>query len=72
MPQYDLPYTKRFVNGVEIKFEERPEGIIRLPFNNYICTCGEVHKNYYLRKKHFSTVKHKILIGELPTDYKSY
>jgi hypothetical protein len=71
MPNYDLPYTKRFINGEEIKFQERPEGIIMLPNNTYRCTCGEIYKNYYLRKAHFKTVKHRILIGELPTNYKS-
>lgn len=70
MPQFEQPYTKRFVNSVEIKFEPKNE-LIRFGDceDSWKCTCGKIYKRWATRKNHWDTVVHKIAVGELPNGY---
>jgi len=70
MPHFEQPYTRRFVNLVEIKFEPQ-NPIIRFGDSNdtWKCTCGKIFKRWYTRKNHFETIQHRIAVGEIPNFY---
>lgn len=67
MPHNDQPYIARFVNQVEVKRE--PGQFIMLTNGCYKCECGSIMSNIHYRYLHVKTIKHRILIGELPVGY---